>query len=127
MKRKATLETDFRLDDAPRASGRWLPAIIVRCSDHPVRLRVFASRAMGAVTHAVSVDCEALDATARGLARLRRIERAPDAIADQAPAIVAHYVEQLQALGYRVDVADVLRTAETLGYALEQQRARCAA
>lgn len=122
-KRRAWLETDFRLSDAG-TSGRWLPNILVRFSDHPVRLRVHASQAGEYVSHAVSVDAEQLERVTLGLARIKRLERAPDAIVASAADLVAHYAGELARLGYLVDVAEILRTSETLGYAIAEQRAR---
>lgn len=122
-KRKAWLETDFQVSD-DRTGGRWLPTILVRFSDHPVRLRVHAAQAAEYVGHVVSVDCETIERAALGLTRVKRIRRAPDSMVSSAQELVTHYAGELQAAGYLVDVADVLRTAETLGYAIEQQRAR---
>ena len=122
-KRKAWLETDFQYSpDANR--GRWLPAILVRFSDHPVRLRVRAGLVGEYVSQTVSVDAEPIERVALGLARVKRIRRAPDALHADPSALVAHYAGELQAAGYLVDVADVLRTAETLGYAIAEQRER---
>lgn len=122
-KRKAWLETDFQVSD-DRSGGRWLPTILVRFSDHPVRLRVHASQSAEYVAHAVSVDCETIERAAAGCSRVKRIARAADAMHSDAPALVAHYAGELARLGYLVDVADVLRTAETLGYAIAEQRQR---
>lgn len=122
-KRKAWLETDFQVADGG-TSGRWLPAILVRFSDHPVRLRVHAGLVGEYVSHEVSVHSEPLERVALGLPRVKRIERAPDALHADATALVAHYATALQAGGYLVDVADILRTSETLGYAIAEQRER---
>lgn len=122
-KRKAWLETDFRISDSG-TSGRWLPAILVRFSDHPVRLRVHAGLLGEYVSHEVSADREQLERVTAGLARIKRIGRAPDALHASAPELVAHYAGELARAGYLVDPAEILRTAETFGYAIDQQRER---